>query len=110
MAESGELQFNVTGHDGARVLAASGEVNLTTSPELQQALFKALEGTETLKVHLAEVSFIDSSGIAALVRAYKRAQELGATLVLAQPSEAVTSVLELTNLDSLFHIEAGSER
>lgn len=109
MAEEDSLQVTIEDDGPWRIAHASGEVNLTTASDFRDRLFRALEAKRPLKVRLAEVSFIDSSGMAALVRAYKRAQELGLSMVLTEPSEAVSSVLELTKLTSLFSIETGQE-
>lgn len=55
-------------------------------------------------VDLSNVEFVDSSGLAALVSAMKRAREQGGDLVLANPSDPVTVILELTRLDAAFDI------
>jgi anti-anti-sigma factor len=51
---------------------------------------------------------MDSSGVATLVEGFKRARELDKAFVLVGPSRAVTKVLELTRLDSVFEIREAS--
>lgn len=61
------------------------------------------------RVELAEVNFVDSTGLAALVRAMKRARERGGDVVLVRPSDPVRVILELTCLDVAFVIvDAGA--
>ena len=55
-------------------------------------------------VDLSQVEFVDSSALAALVRSMKRAREVGGDVVLHNPSEPVTVILELTRLDAAFDI------
>ncbi len=52
-------------------------------------------------VDLDRVEFIDSSGLGALVRARRKAQEHGGDVVLAGADEQVSDVLSLTNLSEL---------
>lgn len=61
-------------------------------------------GTGRITVDLREVQFIDSTGLAELVRAMKACKELGGQLVLRNPSPPVTVILELTRLDTAFTI------
>lgn len=58
---------------------------------------------------LEGLSFIDSSGLAALVAAFKAATEAGGTLKLARLAPQVAQVFSLTRLDRVFEISAGSE-
>ena len=55
-------------------------------------------------VDLDRVEFIDSSGLGALVRARRKAQEHGGDVVLAGADEQVREVLALTNLADLFPV------
>jgi anti-sigma B factor antagonist len=51
------------------------------------------------------VQYIDSSGIATLIRGLKLAQEAGAGYVLVDPSPKVQAVIELSQLQEFFPIE-----
>ena len=64
------------------------------------------QGNNNLHLDLASVHFIDSSGLAELVRAMKHCREAGGDLVLGRPSDAVRVILELTGLDAAFEITA----
>ena len=49
-------------------------------------------------------SYIDSSGIQALVEAYKEAKEAGIELILINPSQNIRDVLQVTRLITIFRI------
>lgn len=62
------------------------------------------DGGAMLTVDLEAVNFIDSSGLAELVRAMKRARSAGGDVVLSNPSAPVQIILELTRLDAAFDV------
>ncbi len=64
----------------------------------------ASESTAKVRVTMADVNFIDSSGLAELVRSMKRAREAGGDIELHNPSDPVRVILELTRLDLAFTI------
>jgi len=85
----------------ARVIVA-GEVDAHTSAELEQGFEEALAGgATTLIVDVAQMSFIDSSGLRVLVQTRKRLVDAGGALELQQPSDTVVRLLELTGLGEL---------
>ena len=79
--------------DGALVL--EGEIDSYTAPELAERL----EADRSIEVvDLAAVTFIDSSGLRALVQAHQARAEAGSTLRLRSPSAAVQRLLEISGL------------
>jgi len=62
----------------------------------------SLEGRERAVVDLAQVNFIDSSGIGALLSFYKQVNQ---KLTLRKPTPTVLSVLELLRLHRILEIE-----
>lgn len=62
------------------------------------------QGISHFRINLSEVNFVDSTGLAAMVRAMKRARERGGDVVLVHPSDPVRVILELTCLDVAFVI------
>jgi anti-sigma B factor antagonist len=71
-----------------------------------KAYFKGLdlEGAERAVLDLQSVSFIDSSGIGAVLSFYK---QMNQKLTLKNPTPTVLSVLELLRLHRVFEIESG---
>jgi anti-sigma B factor antagonist len=94
-----------TRQEGAfKVVAIGGEVDLSWSAEIRSAILNALRGEDGVLVELSAVSYIDSSGIAALVEGYQRAKAGNLQFGLFSISPAVRAVLELARLDQVFPI------
>jgi anti-sigma B factor antagonist len=83
-----------------------GEVDLSWSQQVRKAILAALGGTNMVSVELSEVSYIDSSGIAALVEGLQNAKSKGQKFALVAVSKAVMAVLQLARLDRVFPIFA----
>lgn len=84
-----------------RVLVrARGEVDLTTAPELAAAIRDAIGRTESqVELDLEQVTFIDSSGVGAIVVADRLAKSVNRQLVIGPRSIFVARVFEVAGLD-----------
>lgn len=92
--------------DGTNKLLVTGEVDVSNADELRTAVDSALEGADgSLTVDLAEVPYIDSTGIGVLVGAAHRASEAGKKLVVARPQKNVDRVLGLLGVADDLNIE-----
>lgn len=92
--------------DGANKLLVAGEVDVSNADELRARVDSALEGADgSLTVDLAEVPYIDSTGIGVLVGAAHRASEAGKKLVVARPQKNVDRVLGLLGVADDLNIE-----
>ena len=85
-----------------RVVQVFGEVDLSTAPELEQSLAD-LDGV-AVTIDLAEVPFMDSSGLHVLVRAHRRVLEHGGTFRLTGLQSSIRRVFEITGLDEHFDV------
>lgn len=87
-------------------LRLAGRLDAMSAPELRERLTAlAAGGVHQLTVDLADVDFIDSAGLAALVRGMKVAREHGGDLDLVRPrSDDAYRVFQLTKFDSVFLI------
>lgn len=92
-------QFLVDAHDfdGGRVVALRGELDASTCRRLAEHL-SGPPGS-LIVVDLAELTFLDSSGLGAFHDARRKAIEAGGSLVLCHPVAMVQRVLEITGLD-----------
>jgi len=89
----------------AAVLAPLGDVDMSGSPVLRDAVRRALsEKPGKLVVDLEKVSYMDSSGLATLVEAMKIAKGSGTNLVLCSMGERVRAIFEIARLDQYFSI------
>jgi anti-anti-sigma factor len=87
---------------GVRTIFIRGELDLSTAPELENPLNQALDSGEgSVLIDLSECEFIDSTGIALIVRAWQRLEsgENGRALVICSQNEQVRRVLEITGLE-----------
>lgn len=88
------------------VVKLGGEVDLSWSQQVRRAVLDALARSQKVAVHMAQVSYIDSSGIAALVEGFQNARGKGQGFVLVEVSEPVLAVLRLARLDKVFAIRS----
>lgn len=58
--------------DGVRVIAIRGELDLSTAPQLAEPLETVGGGDSALLIDLSSCEFIDSTGIALIVRTWQR--------------------------------------
>jgi anti-anti-sigma factor len=106
MTDPHELRVDVLGnaHEGFVVVVA-GDIDLGSAPAVHERL-QGLAGTGAgVVADLAGVTFIDSSGIHALLSSARAIDAAGGTLVLASPSPAVRRLLELVKADEVVPIE-----
>jgi anti-sigma B factor antagonist len=83
-------------------VAVRGEVELATAPVLTAALEEGIRRSSgAFVVDLAAVDFLDSSGVACLVRARALLGRDERALALVCPPGSVRRVLELTGIDEL---------
>lgn len=98
------MQHEIIDSGAAIVVAFEGDIDLQTSPVARTALLDAAGQGKPVVVDLAQVSYIDSSGVASLVEALQAAKKGGHSLALAAVSEGAMRVLKLARLDSVFTI------
>lgn len=94
-------RFKISTRDprpGTRDIQVEGELDLAVAGRLDEVLTAAVEECSEVMVGLERCDFIDSSGIAVLLRAHNRMQEEGNRLVVYAPTEQVLRVLSMTGL------------
>jgi anti-sigma B factor antagonist len=92
--------------NGTAVIAVQGDVDLYTAPRLWDTIDTAIAGTpHELVIDLTDVSFLDSSGLSVLVRAYKRLRPIDGTVIVRGATEQVLMALEMTKLNTVFTVQ-----
>ena len=87
------------------VFEATGDIDLHRSSEFQQALLDlAGKRPEQIVLDLTGVGYMDSSGVASLVKLLARVRRDHIALKLAGLTPRVRSVFEITRLDTVFEI------
>ena len=87
------------------ILELEGEVDLSTSPRLKQAVYNLIEaGNKNIVLDLSGVKFMDSTGLGTLVGALKKTSMQSGTVKLICPSKNILKTFTLTGLDKVFLI------
>jgi len=98
--------------DGAAVVALIGEHDAFTSPRLQQTLDDLLDERAPIVIDFGEATFVDSTTVATLLHARRRALDSGIALALALPPSSgahLRRLFDTTQLDTIFVIHASRE-
>lgn len=98
-----ETEIRVTGVHALVMLA--GEVDVSTVESLYEELAAlAREGVCHVALNLAEVTFMDSTGLALLVSEHKRSESMGGELIVFSPSRGIRRLFEVAGMDSFFNV------
>ena len=92
--------------DGQVIVALRGVLDVADAVSVAAALTAVAARQRDIIIDLAGLEFIDSSGVAALVRGRKQARYAGGELLLAAPQQQVLRVLTLTRLIDVFPVHA----
>jgi len=104
MHTANALEINLRERDGATLVLLRGRLNIDSSPGLRDRLLDILRrrASKAVIVDLADVSYIDASGMATLVEGLKIARNRQGTLCLQGLQDRVLQLFELTGLLDLF--------
>ena len=84
---------------GVALVAVSGELDLASVDDLRTALRTAATRSPSVVVDVSDVSFIDSTALAALLRSNDELSSNGVQMVMACPPGPVRRLLTMTSLD-----------
>ena len=98
--------------DGVRVIAVRGELDLSTAPDLEGPLNAAVDGdgAASVLIDLSGCEFIDSTGIALIVRGWQTLEgNGGGRLAICSPNAQVRRVLDVSGLDQSIPVHASRD-
>ena len=100
------MQISARHLDKITIFDISGDIDLSSSPELRKPLLRELREVRTPRVvlNLKAVRYIDSSGVASLVEGLKAARDVGARFIMFGLNTTVREVLQLSKLVRIFEI------
>jgi anti-sigma B factor antagonist len=92
------------------VLDIAGEIDLYNAPEIKDIINKLIEDQKyNVIINLEKVSYIDSSGIGALISSLSNLKKYQGGLKIINVYASVRKVFELTKLTSFFEIYDSEE-
>ena len=103
-----ELKFKLASRpieSGIAVLDISGEVDAFTAPKLKQEMIDHIDqDTSRLAINLADVKYLDSTGLGVLIGGLKRTRDKGGELVLICPNVRIMRIFDITGLSRIFEM------
>lgn len=98
------MTITVELHGRVATVFLSGGIDYSTQEEFRNAMNKAVSSKQVkeIQVNFADVTFMDSSGIRALLILQKNVEERGQTLVLTNCSSSMRELFELGGFDKMF--------
>jgi anti-sigma B factor antagonist len=105
-----EFRIEVTATPGTRAVKVTGELDSGTCEALLEAVEQSLaeRGEDALRIDLREVSFIDSTGMRALIQIERMATDRSAPLTLVPPSDDVTELLRIAGIADRMNLVPGT--
>ncbi|WP_341526217.1 exopolysaccharide biosynthesis polyprenyl glycosylphosphotransferase [Nostoc sp. UHCC 0302] len=111
-SQSTEVDFSVTSLNDTAIVQVPARLSVLEAVSFKQTcqgLTQANSHPQQIIIDFHQTTFIDSSGLGALVSNFKYAQEKRIALTLRNVTPQVMAVLKLTGLDEVFPIESVDE-
>ncbi len=104
---SESLQLEIIDRSAEQITARlSGDLDIVSSEEAKRELSQLVDdGFALLIVDLADVGFVDSSGLGVLVAIHRHAEAKGARLVVRSVQPQVQRLFEITRLGDLLTVD-----
>lgn len=103
-----ELSYKANG--SYTEVSASGRLNMVSAPKLRTFVADVVaSGSNRIVVNLRDTTFMDSSGLGALIGCLKAARQAGGDLRIAAVQPQVKMVLELTSMDRVLTSYASAD-
>ena len=88
------------------VVSLAGELDLSAVPRIEGALFEQVRARSGVIVDLTRVSFIDSTGIGLLIKAFRAVDGGGALHTVVAPGSQIDRVFRLAGVDRMLPLFA----
>lgn len=98
------LSLTVSDEGAVRVLSLRGSVGMEEVERLERRLRELAAAGARVILDLAELTFLNSAGLGAIIAAHRRCRDGGGALGVAGPREGVAQLLRITQLDRLLRI------
>jgi anti-sigma B factor antagonist len=95
----------ITMNSSVHVIEPSGILDSTKGEEFRQQVDSALAtGADILLIDLKDVTFVDSSGLGALVSVLKKVRSVDRQMHVCSINAQIRMLFELTSMDRIFSI------
>ncbi len=91
--------------EGAIQLNVEGQVDTVTAPELQQKILTSFQKSNEVVLDLAQVGYMSSAGLRALLLGQKTAQSKGGKLHIINVQAQVMQVFQMSGFSKILTIE-----
>ena len=99
--ESHFMSFEIECNEDAAVVKCHGRMLTWGTDDFQQAVKSLLPKAKSIVIDLADLKFVDSMGLGALVALYVSASRVGSRLTVEHLGKHVRNVMEITHLLAL---------
>jgi anti-anti-sigma factor len=110
-ASPGDVLYVETRQDGAGpIIIVVGEFDMTGTEVFWAHVSQAVEARPvSITVEARGLTFVDSSGLAAMVRAREAATDAGVTFRVSEPSPPLRRIAEICGLEGLLRLDGTSD-
>ena len=99
------VEFDAQLRGTVGIFRVVGEIDVASADEFSHRLLECLERSHSLEVDLGGMTFMDSSGLGALVRLRTEAEIAGKDVALVNVRSSTARLLKVTGLQGLFEVE-----
>jgi anti-sigma B factor antagonist len=104
------MKLSYEDHGPISVIKVSGDLTVDQADALRRSLQERFDaGIRDVVLEVGNMTFVDSSGLEALLWIIDEAAARGGQLRLVSPDETVRKILEITRLDRRFHMHESIE-
>lgn len=101
------LTADVSTHGAKTVVALAGEIDLSNHVALRTALNDLIVGGSVdLVLDLTDVTFMDSTGLGAMIGTRRRVHAFQGSLAIVLTNDAILRVFQVTGLDKVFDLRS----
>ena len=100
----GSFAAEVAQRDGHVKVVVRGEIDMATGDEFRRAMDTAIGGRGPIVLDFRDTTFMDSTGLAVLVSAYRQRGRIRSAIVLREPPSQIRTLLDITGVAALVDI------
>ena len=99
------MDISINESDSVVSVQVTGDIEMMTIKEFKDKLLNlGKESEKDIELDMADVNYIDSSGVGVLISLLKLQKKKGKTVVITEVSDKVLNVLKLSSLSDVFNL------